>query len=61
MADPGFKAKEIDDVLDGVLGDGQFRLKIVGDEGETKWLSVTEEQVRGIRYLLTDFPEGDER
>lgn len=63
MAELNFAAKEIDDVLrDGTQdGDGNFRLKIVGDSRgvETKWLSVTREQVRGIRYMLTDFPEGD--
>lgn len=59
-AELNFEAKEIDDVLGGVLGDSTFRLKIMSDEGETKWLRVTEDQVRGIRYMLTDFPEGDE-
>jgi hypothetical protein len=62
VADLNFQAKEIDDVLEGVTGDGNFRLKIMSDSagGQTKWLSVTRDQVRGIRYMLTDFPEGDE-
>lgn len=60
MAELNFQAKEIQDLLDGVLGDSTFRLKITSDEGETKWLRVSEDQVRGIRYMLTDFPEGDE-
>lgn len=53
-----YHAKEIQDVLDTVRAvDDNLRLKITHNGVETKWLSVSPEQVRQIQAILDT--EGD--
>lgn len=53
-----YHAKEVQDVLDTVRAvDDNLRLKITHNGVETKWLSVSPEQVRQIQAILDT--EGD--
>lgn len=33
---------------------GQFRLKITSDRGETKWMNISKEQFRAVENALED-------
>lgn len=45
---------QIDKVLKGAPPVGaRYKLKVTGETTETKWLDITEQELRGIRKLLT--------
>ncbi len=49
-----YKFEELTDVLNS---DGDaFRLKVTGDNAESKWLNVTRDQLIAIRHLFVDKP-----
>lgn len=45
--------REIDRALRDHPADVKLRIKVIGEHGESKWLSVTPDQARAIRDLLT--------
>ena len=53
MTDAWYVRREIDSALKDHPEGTMLRLKIIGDAGETKHLSVSADEVRAIRDLLT--------
>jgi hypothetical protein len=47
-----YERREIDRALRGQPEGELLRLKIMGEQGESRWLLVTPQQVRAIRELI---------